>query len=188
MAQPKKESFIQRFSTGTKPKVEKGDTLRIWRKTGECLSGIYLFVISCHLNLLFFRQVPEALQDEGQYIVEETKTESKLETLRRTIGEGFDNAMDSIPKLIPKVKEAFVTMETQMSDPDTIDRLANDAAQQVIRPSLRHQSTVPWSVRSPTERSLWRHHFLLICRRVHARELALAWQMWNTLKKNLDMS
>lgn len=79
----------------------------------------------------FFRQVPEALQDEGQYIVEETKTESKLETLRRTIGEGFDNAMDSIPKLIPKVKEAFVTMETQMSDPDTIDRLANDAAQQV---------------------------------------------------------
>ena len=137
MAQPKKESVIQRFSTGTKPKVEKGDTFRIWRKTGECLSGIYLFVISCHLNLLFFRQVPEALQDEGQYIVEETKTESKLETLRRTIGEGFDNAMDSIPKLIPKVKEAFVTMETQMSDPDTIDRLANDAAQQVIRPSLR---------------------------------------------------
>ena len=163
-----------------------GDTIRIWKKTGVLNKHLSIFIYLFRI-ISFFRKVPEALQNEGQYIVEETKTESKLETLRRTIGEGFDNAMDSIPKLIPKVKEAFVTMETQMSDPDTIDRLANDAAQQVTRPSLRHQSTVPWSVRSPTERSLWRH-FLLICRRVLARVLALAWQMWNTLKKNLDMS
>ena len=109
-----------------------------WETLSE-FGKINLGVFNWHLSIClfvtriisFFRQVPEALQNEGQYIVEETKTESKLETLRRTIGEGFDNAMDSIPKLIPKVKEAFVTMETQMSDPDTIDRLANDAAQQV---------------------------------------------------------
>lgn len=63
--------------------------------------------------------------------MEKAKTESKLETLRRTIGEGFNKALDTIPKLIPQVKDAFITMETQMSDPQTIDRLANDAAQQV---------------------------------------------------------
>lgn len=63
--------------------------------------------------------------------MEKAETESKLETLRRTIGEGFNKALDTIPKLIPQVKDAFITMETQMSDPQTIDRLANDAAQQV---------------------------------------------------------
>lgn len=63
--------------------------------------------------------------------MEKAETESKLETLRRTIGEGFNKALETIPKLIPQVKDAFITMETQMSDPQTIDRLANDAAQQV---------------------------------------------------------
>jgi hypothetical protein len=71
------------------------------------------------------------LQLEGQYIVEEAETESKLETLGRTMREGLSKAMDAIPKLMPKVKEAFNQMETHLSDPETIDRLANDAAQQV---------------------------------------------------------
>lgn len=77
------------------------------------------------------QDVPQTLQDQGHNIVEKAETESKLETLRRTIGEGFNKALDTIPKLIPQVKDAFITMETQMSDPQTIDRLANDAAQQV---------------------------------------------------------
>lgn len=77
------------------------------------------------------QDVPQTLQDEGHSIVEKAETESKLETLRRTIGEGFNKAMDTIPKLIPQVKDAFINMETQMSDPQIIDRLANDAAQQV---------------------------------------------------------
>ncbi|XP_061179519.1 uncharacterized protein LOC133188154 [Saccostrea echinata] len=77
------------------------------------------------------QEVPESLRNEGQYIVEEAQTESKLETLKRTLGEGFNKAMDTIPKLIPKVKDAFINMETQLSDPQTIDRLANGAAEQV---------------------------------------------------------
>ncbi|XP_048754473.1 uncharacterized protein LOC125665723 isoform X2 [Ostrea edulis] len=76
-------------------------------------------------------EVPDTLQEEGHYIVEEAETESKLETLGRTMREGFNMAMDNIPKLMPKVKEAFSQMDIHLSDPESIDRLANDAAHQV---------------------------------------------------------
>lgn len=44
-------------------------------------------------------------------------------------------AMDNIPKLMPKVKEAFSQMDIHLSDPESIDRLANDAAHQVHKPA-----------------------------------------------------